>query len=184
LAFWHTFTYNYISKIENCFYFLDIFFVKIQSYIFFSIATRPGEHWYRYCGWYLVARVYRIFFSFFVEGGRLFVFSLFTAAVCLQFFYSFKISLYVTDCVLCPSYGIHTWFNISRALTFVFTEFFLFILVQFFCFVFNFWWASSSTKKILRILILDRKCWGQIDIFGFWFYISPIFVCFVRGTHI
>ena len=117
-------------------FFLDIFFVKIQSYIFFSIATRPGEHWYRYCGWYLVARVYRIFFSFFVEGGRLFVFSLFTAAVCLQFFYSFKISLYVTDCVLCPSYGIHTWFNISRALTFVFTEFFLFILVQFFLFCF------------------------------------------------
>jgi len=110
-------------------------------------------------------------FFFLVEGGRLFVLFF----LCLQqlfvynFFYYFKILLYVTDCVLCPSYGIHTWFNISRALTFVFTEFFLFILVQFFCFVFNFWWASSSTKKILRILILDRKCWGQIDIFGFGF---------------
>lgn len=114
------------------------FFVKIQSYIFFSIATRPGEHWYRYCGWYLVARVYRIFFSFFVEGGRLFVLFF----LCLQqlfvynFFYSFKISLYVTDCVLCPSYGIHTWFNISRALTFVFTEFFFIYFGTIFLFCF------------------------------------------------
>lgn len=173
MAFWHTFTYNYISKIENCFYFLDIFFSWKYNPIFFSQLQPDPENidigtvvdtWLQEFIGFFFHSLWRaddfLFCFFFVYSSCLFTI----------FFYSFKISLYVTDCVLCPSYGIHTWFNISRALTFVFTEFFLFILVQFFCFVFNFWWASSSTKKILRILILDRKCWGQIvDIFCFGF---------------
>lgn len=160
LAFWHTFTYNYISKIEKCFHFLDIFFRENTILYFFLNCNQTRRTLIQVLWLILGCKSLQDFFSFFVEGGRLFVLFF----LCLQqlfvynFFYSFKISLYVTDCVLCPSYGIHTWFNISRALTFVFTEFFLFILVQFFCFVFNFWWASSSTKKILRILILDRKC--------------------------
>lgn len=138
LAFWHTFTYNYISKIENCLFFGDFFFRENIILYFFLNCNQTRRTLIQVLWLILGCKSLQDFF-FILCGGRTtfcFVFSLFTAAVCLQFFYSFKISLYVTDCVLCPSYGIHTWFNISRALTFVFTEFFFIYFGTIFLFCF------------------------------------------------
>lgn len=109
---------------------------NIILYFLFSIATRPGEQWYRYCVDTWLQEFIGFFFLFW--GGRLCFLSLFTAVVCLHFFFVksisisrifsfFKNSLYVTDCVLCPSYGIHTWFYIIARANIFFTEFFLFI---------------------------------------------------------
>jgi len=109
---------------------------KYNPIFLFSIATRPGEQWYRYCVDTWLQEFIGFFFLFW--GGRLCFLSLFTAAVCLHFFFVksisisrifsfFKNSLYVTDCVLCPSYGIHTWFYIIARANIFFTEFFLFI---------------------------------------------------------
>ena len=137
MAFWHTFTYNYISKIENCLFFGYFFSWKFNPIFFSQLQPDPEnidigtvvDTWLQEF----------IGFFFILCGGRTtfcFVFSLFTAAVCLQFFYSFKISLYVTDCVLCPSYGIHTWFNISRALTFCFHGIFFIYFGTIFLFCF------------------------------------------------
>lgn len=58
---------------------------KYNPIFLFSIATRPGEQWYRYCVDTWLQEFIGFFFLFW--GGRLCFLSLFTAAVCLHFFF-------------------------------------------------------------------------------------------------
>lgn len=89
MAFWHTFTYNSFRRKKNNvlddFNFWIFFFSwKYNPIFLFSIATRPGEQWYRYCVDTWLQEFIGFFFLFW--GGRLCFLSLFTAVVCLHFF--------------------------------------------------------------------------------------------------
>lgn len=141
MAFWHTFTYNSFRRKKNNvlddFNFWIFFFSwKYNPIFLFSIATRPGEQWYRYCVDTWLQEFIGFFFYFgaddfvfFLCLQQLFVYIFFPvkSIISRKNFSSFKNSLYVTDCVLCPSYGIHTWFYIIARANIFFTEFFLFI---------------------------------------------------------
>ena len=99
---------------------------------------------------------------------QLFVYNFFS------FFSKIRCTLQIVFCV--PAMKFTHGFT-YRALTFFSRNFFFIYFGTIFCL---FCFGGHHRLKILRILILDRKCGGQIDFFSFsmiFSYKSNIFFC-------